>query len=151
MLKSKATLLLVDDDPAVVRLLTAILNQALGDQLNVEVFTDPTSACQRLDKGGVDILLTDLEMPNISGLEILRFAKKRNAVTQVLFLTGRSSHESLMYALELGAVDYVLKPVDRNELVELVGQAVARQRRWQQALADTWRNRQNPAEPVASS
>ena len=59
-------------------------------------------------------------MPGPGGLELLRCAKRRNPCTQVLFLTGRSTLEALTDALELGATDYLLKPLDQAELISLV-------------------------------
>jgi len=139
MLKTKQfpTLLLVDDDPSMVRLLTRVLERACGDEIVIESLTDPSEARERILEGGVDILV--LEMPGINGLELLQCAKKRNACTQVLFFTGHSSREALLEALELGATDYLLKPVDQEQLLELIGQAFQRQRRWNLALAETWR------------
>jgi len=144
--KQSSTLLLVDDDPSMVRLLSTIIERSCGGEIAIESLTDPAKARERIIEGGVDILLTDLEMPDVNGLELLRCAKERNACTQVLFFTGHSSHEALLEALELGATDYLLKPVDQEELLELISQAFSRQKRWHQALAGTLRLRRK--EPV---
>jgi DNA-binding NtrC family response regulator len=134
-------LLLIDDDGSMVRFLSEVIRAGLGDQIVLEPLTDPETARQRIDHGGVDILLTDLEMPGVDGLSLLRTAKQRNAFTQVLFLTGHSTQDALLDALELGATDYLLKPVDREQLLNIVGQAHGRGTRWRQALAETWRRR----------
>jgi DNA-binding NtrC family response regulator len=136
-----STLLVVDDDPSMTRLVVTVLERALGDELSIEALTDPAVARERLDAGGIDIMLTDLEMPGVNGLDLLRCAKRRNACTQVLFFTGHSSQDALLSALELGAADYLLKPVDQQSLVELITQAHHRQQRWRQALAETWQRR----------
>ncbi len=137
-----STLLLVDDDPGMVRLLTRVIERSKGDKLRVEASTDPEEARRRIDEGGIDILLTDLDMPDIDGLTLLRVAKQRNIFTQVLFLTGHSSHEAMLEALEQGATDYLLKPVDQQDLLELVDQAFHRQQRWREALSGTWQLQQ---------
>ena len=129
-----ATLLMVDDDPSMVRLVARVVERNFRTELNIESLTDPAEARARIERGGISILLTDLDMPEINGLDLLRSAKARNACTQVLFLTGHSSHSALLAALELGASDYLLKPVDRQELIDLVGQALARHHRWQKAI-----------------
>ncbi|NOY30186.1 MAG: response regulator [Planctomycetes bacterium] len=139
--KQSSTLLLVDDDPSIVRLLSTVLEREYGDEITIESLTDPLEARARIIEGGVDILVTDLEMPGIDGLELLRCAKQRSACTQVLFFTGHSSREALLEALELGATDYLIKPVDQGQLLELISQALGRQRRWNLALAETWRQR----------
>ena len=139
----KAKILLIDDDPAMVRLLTKFVERAFGDRTLIESLTDPREARARLNESVVDILITDLEMPGISGLELLRSAKRRNAFTQVLFITGQSSQDALLDALELGATDYLLKPVEHDGFLELIEQALLRHQRWRVALSETWR------EPVA--
>lgn len=141
----KARMLLIDDDPAMVRLLTKFIDRAFHDRVIIESLTDPSEARRRINESVVDILITDLEMPGISGLELLRAAKRRNAFTQVLFITGQSSHDALLDALELGATDYLLKPVEHDGFLELIDQALLRHQRWRIALAETWR------EPMASA
>ena len=136
---NQATLLLVDDDPSILRLLEKVIEQSFAEHLKVETLLDATEARDRIEQGGVDILLTDLEMPSVNGLELLRSAKRRNAHSQVLLLTGHSSHQALLDALELGASDYLLKPFEQAELLELVGQAHSRLRRWKMALLSTWK------------
>ena len=134
-------LLLVDDDPSIVRLLSTVISDALGGEIQIESLTDPAEALDCIDQGGIDILLTDLDMPHIDGLDLLRAAKRRNSSTQVLFITGQSSGDALMKALDDGATDYLLKPVDHSVLVELVSQAHHRHRRWRTALIETLRQR----------
>lgn len=146
---NRSTLLLVDDDPSILRLLEKVIENSFSAEVSVESLDDPEAALVRIDQGGVDVLLTDLEMPGINGLELLRSAKRRNAHSQVLLLTGHSSQQALLDALELGASDYLLKPVDQQQLLELVGQALSRLRRWKQALAATWQ--QNKQKAVANS
>lgn len=140
-LLTPTTLLLVDDDPSMIRLLAKLIERSCSNELRMETLTDPGAALERIDRGGIDILVSDLDMPGISGLDLLRRAKQRNASTQVLFLTGQSTQQAIMEALELGATDYLLKPAGHEELLELIRQAQGRQRRWQQALAATWKQR----------
>ena len=130
-------LLLVDDDPSMVRLLTAIIMQRFGDQIELKSLTDPEDARQWIETEVVDILITDLEMPGVNGLELLRCAKRRNACTQILFMTGNSTLDALNDALESGATDYLLKPLNQTELIRLVKDAQERQLRWKKALAGT--------------
>ena len=85
----------------------------------------------------VDILVTDLEMPGVDGLELLCWARRKNPCAQVLFVTGHSTLNALTDALELGATDYLLKPVDQAQLITLVEDAEKRLRRWREALAGT--------------
>jgi len=134
-------LLLVDDDPDMIRLLTSVISCAADVDFGVESLTDPVDARHRIEEGGIDILVTDLEMPGVDGLELLQCAKRRNAATQILFMTGHSPQESLLAALEHGASDYLLKPVNQIELLALLRYAYERQQRWKQALLGTWPGR----------
>ncbi|MHC4404664.1 MAG: response regulator [Planctomycetota bacterium] len=130
-------LLLVDDDPSIVRLLTTVIDQEFGGEIEITCLTDSQDALAWIQEQVVDILVTDLEMPGVSGLELLRTAKRRNVSTQVVFITGYSTLDALVEALESGANDYLPKPIDPSELVDLVRSAQERHRRWQAALADT--------------
>ncbi len=137
-LDTSTRLLLVDDDPDMVRLLTIIIDRSFGDRMEVQSLTDPKEARQWIENNLVDILVTDLEMPGVNGLELLRCVKRKNPCSQVLFVTGNSTLDALVDALELGAADYLLKPLDQAEVLELIGDAERRLRRWQQALSGTW-------------
>ena len=138
---SPTKLILVDDDPDMLRLLKVIIDKHFQDQLQIVEFTDPVEAMAEIEKGEFDLVLTDLEMPELNGIEILSLAKHRNPTCQVLLLTGRSHHEALLEAMEKGASDYLLKPVDQESLLALLQQAHERRLRWQLALADTWRKK----------
>lgn len=130
-------LLLIDDDPSMVRLLTRIIERSFKEEIELKSLLIPKEARAWIENEVVDILLTDLEMPGVSGLELLRCAKRRNACTQVLFITGHSRLDALSDALEFGATDYLLKPLDHAELIEVVRQAHRRRQRWREALAGT--------------
>jgi DNA-binding NtrC family response regulator len=132
-----ARLVLIDDDPALVRLLTAITRRSFRHDIEMQPYSDPTLARDCLERELIDIVVTDLEMPEINGLEILRLAKRRNPCAQVLLVTGHSSVNALLEALEHGASDYLLKPIDEKSFLQLVGDALARVVRWREALAGT--------------
>ena len=140
-LKKTTTLLLVDDDPSMVRLLNKIIERQFEDEIELTSLTDPKEARTQIEAQIVDILITDLEMPGVNGLELLRCAKRRNPCTQVLFMTGHSTLAALSDALELGATDYLLKPLDQMQLIKLVGDSQERLLRWREALAGTLRAR----------
>ncbi len=140
---AKFKMLVLDDDPAMVRLLRKVIDREFGDQLDqldLTDLTDPVEARKWIEENAPDIVLTDLEMPQVSGLEILRCSKRRNVRSQVLLLTGHSNTESLLDALELGAIDYLIKPVDQQELTELLTHSFARITRWKNAMRETIRH-----------
>jgi DNA-binding NtrC family response regulator len=131
------TLLLVDDDPSMVRLLARLIDRSFGDRMRLHSLTDPHHAREWIEHNLADILVTDLEMPGVNGLELLRRAKQKNPCAQVLFITGHSTLEALTDALEFGATDYLLKPLNRAKFIALVEDAEKRLRRWREALAGT--------------
>jgi DNA-binding NtrC family response regulator len=136
-LPRKMSLVLLDDDPAMVRLLEKVITRNLGQRIEVVSFTAPEAAERWIDRNSCDVLLSDIEMPGKDGLEMLRLAKKRNAWTQVIFLTGHSTWGRISEALEAGASDYLLKPVDQQELISVLEHEWVRQTRWKAALAET--------------
>jgi len=145
-------LLLVDDDLVMVRLLTNVIDRSFGDEIEMQSWTNPEKARECLEHELFDVLITDLKMPGVDGLSLLRCAKRRNPLTQVIFVTGHSSSHALVDALESGATDYLLKPVVHSELVELLAQALKRVRRWRGALAGSLHSQERRSQhtvPVA--
>ena len=134
----KLNVLVVDDDPSMVRILQSLLTLQLNKSAQVHVETDGEAARDWLVTHRCDILISDIEMPRLDGLALLRAAKARNAWTQVVFLTGHTSIDRLTEAVELGASDYLLKPLDREEIAEVVAQLARRCARWQSAVLGTF-------------
>ena len=135
--KTPVRVLLVDDDPDMLQLLEEIIQEGFRDEVQIKATSDPKQARRHLEAEIVDLLVTDLEMPEISGLELLRCAKRKNAWTQVLLVTGHSNLDALTNAMDLGASDYLTKPIDQDELEEVVTSILRRLCRWRAALADT--------------
>jgi DNA-binding NtrC family response regulator len=138
----KLNVILVDDDAAITRLAERYLRTEFPQGLAITVFNDPIAARQAIDEQSCDLLLSDIQMPTVSGLEMLRFAKARNAWTQVIFMTGHSTWDCIADAIENGAADYLLKPLDRQDFLHVVRQACERIVRWQRVVQATW---QKPA------
>ena len=130
-------LLLVDDDPLQLRIYKHVLLREYGVDLDIASFTDPAEALATIRQGCVDILVTDFSMPGISGLHLLRELKDLNRSAQVIMMTATSTSGLLLDALEMGADDYLLKPVDHAALIDIVHQAEKRLHRWRTALAGT--------------
>jgi DNA-binding NtrC family response regulator len=134
----KLNVILVDDDAAITRLAEKYLRTEFKDEFTLTVFNDPVAARRALDAGSCDLLLSDIEMPELGGMDMLRFAKDRNAWTQVIFLTGHSTWDRIAEAIESGATDYLLKPLDRGDFLLVVRQACERLGRWQRVVRATW-------------
>lgn len=129
--------MLVEDDPSQATLYATILRRAFGASIQLAVFSDPRLAAACLQKHLIEILITDVDMPGLDGIELVRLAKERYRGTQVIVMTAASTTDSLIGATDQGAADYLLKPFAHDLLVELVKQAAARLQRWKLALAAT--------------
>jgi DNA-binding NtrC family response regulator len=130
-------ILLVDDDPDMLRLLENIIRRDFSSIVRIQALNDPQDARRCLESELIDILITDLEMPDIDGLKLLHYAKRKNVWTQVLVVTGHSNFDALMDAMEYGATDYLLKPIDLQEFDEAIACMISRSCRWRKALAGT--------------
>src|SRR5438067_2334775 len=104
------TLLVVDDAPENLML----LSQALADQYRVRAAKDGVGALQIAASDPLpDLILLDIVMPGIDGFEVCRRLKSNpaTAAIPVIFLTGRTEHEDEQLGFELGAIDYISKPI----------------------------------------
>jgi len=82
-----------------------------------------TEGLARLEKSHFDVVILDLKMPDVSGLDILADIKKHEPETEVIMLTGHGSSASGIKAMEQGAFDYIMKPVDLGDLLIKIEQA----------------------------
>src|SRR5207249_1346771 len=76
-----------------------------------------------------DIILTDINLPGASGLDVMRFAKRHDPETAVIVVTGHASAASAIEALRQGAYDYITKPFDLDEVHQIVERGLANRRR----------------------
>jgi len=130
-------LLIVDDDSAILRLLRAYLTEELGDRLIIEATDKPSDAQRMIAEGSWDLVLLDIEMPQMDGMELLQLARRANSWVRVVFLTGRSTWDRVAEAIERGAADYLLKPVDCQLLTAVISQECERLTRWSLALRES--------------
>jgi DNA-binding NtrC family response regulator len=91
----------------------------------VTVFTEEEEALAYVRSSPVDVAILDIRLKKMSGLDVLEEMKKISPQTQVIMLTGYPTLETARQALELGAFDYCIKPIDKDELEEKVASALA--------------------------
>lgn len=119
--RDNETLLVVEDDPAMRELVSGILAPL---DVKVEAAENGQIALDILENDEVAVVITDLKMPGIDGLDVLHFATATNSLTQVVLVTGYATVESAVEALKGGAYDYIRKPFDNAELFHTVKRAL---------------------------
>ncbi|HEU5319516.1 MAG TPA: sigma-54 dependent transcriptional regulator, partial [Methylomirabilota bacterium] len=118
-----ATLLIADDDPGLRESLERTLAR---EGYRVMLAPDGRAALERLQAGGIDLVLTDLKMPGLNGLELLRAAKAISPDLDVVLLTAFGTVEEAVRAMKEGAYDFLTKPFRREQLLKLVAKALER-------------------------
>ncbi|MGD0677125.1 MAG: EAL domain-containing protein [Polyangiaceae bacterium] len=113
-------LLLVDDDPAVLRAYRAAL--ARGGA-TVETASNGKEAAERVQRGPIDVIVSDLSMPEMTGIEFLEAVRAHDLDVPVILMTGEPKVESAIRAVEYGAFRYLVKPVGTQELLETATRA----------------------------
>lgn len=130
-----ATILYVDDEPAVGQILAHSIERAGHHAVGA---TSVQQALQVLAKGGVDLILSDHQMPNLTGMDFLELLQQERIDVPLIMLTGFASIEHAVAAIKAGAIDYITKPIDAQQLELAIEQAldVVRLRRENAALRD---------------
>jgi two-component system, NtrC family, response regulator HydG len=118
-----ATLLVADDDPGLRESLERTLTR---EGYRVVLASDGRAALERVQAGGVDLIVTDLRMPGLTGLELLRAAKAIMPDVDVILLTAFGTVEEAVKAMKDGAYDFLTKPFRREQLIKLVDKALER-------------------------
>ena len=124
-LQTKGKILIVDDEKNTRDGLRQSL-EPLG--YSVTLAADADEAIKALKSGGVDLMLTDLRMPGMGGLELIKSAQNISPETQVIMLTAYGTVETAVEAMKQGAYDYLTKPVNLDELESRVEHALANTR-----------------------
>jgi len=132
----KYKLLIVDDESTIIELLGDYFDQ-LG--FSVETTDNPLNALKIVENGGIKIVLTDIKMPKMNGIELLEKIKEVNGLVQVIIMTGYGSLENTVKCLEQGANDYILKPFkDMDEIRNIVQLTIDKIARWESAITNIY-------------
>src|ERR1700733_12110654 len=113
--------LLVDDEAALRDVLTRWLTRA-GHV--VDAASDGIEAASLLERNAYDVIVSDVTMPGLDGVALLRLARARDADVPVVLVTGAPHLEGAIEAMRLGAVDYLVKPVHLDKLSRVVARAL---------------------------
>jgi two-component system response regulator AtoC len=114
-------ILVVDDEALVRDIIKKGLSQMGG--FSVEVAQNGPEAIEKIEKDVFDLVLTDLKMPGMDGLELLKNIKGTRPEVMVILMTAYGSIETAVEAMRIGANDYITKPIDLNELLIHISKA----------------------------
>ena len=133
---AKNTVLIVDDDPAILAAYKRFLRRA-RDEWDVDCESCPQAAWKRIQQESFDVVVSDVQMPGITGLQLLDMVKNNPATHEVAFIivTGGDDEGLKRQALDLGAADLLSKPVHMDDLVARL-RSVLRAKRYEDALKE---------------
>jgi DNA-binding NtrC family response regulator len=123
---SIANVLLVDDEAPFVETMTKRLTKR---KLEVATAFNGSQALEALEANPkVEVVILDVKMPGMDGVETLKEIKKRHPLVEVIMLTGHATVETAIDGMKLGALDYLMKPCEMDLLMAKVQEAAARKR-----------------------
>ena len=111
---SKVTLVAIDDDPELLNLISTALHDE--EDLQIMTVTDPAKGLEIVRRQRPHIVLVDLRMPNISGMDLLEAIVNMDPATDVILMTAYYTTESVVEAIQKGACDYLNNPFTGEQL-----------------------------------
>jgi len=135
-LKTLAKVLLVDDE----REFVAILTQRLTKRNYSVAFahSGKDAIAQLAEDKDIEVVLLDVKMPGLDGIDTLKLIKKKWPLVEVIMLTGHSTLDSAINAIKLGAYDFLLKPVEIEKLESKMQKAAGRKRRRDKLILEVY-------------
>src|SRR3989304_6310653 len=113
--------LVIDDEKNLLEFLNIMLSQ---EGYDVAVACGGKEAIDILKNNAFDVVVTDIKMPRIGGLEALKFIKENSPDTMVVMITAFASHETAVEAMKAGAYDYVTKPFNNDQIKLVIKKAI---------------------------
>ncbi len=116
-------ILIIEDEPSIRRVLTKILSEE-NDAYKVDEAEDGVQGLEKIKNEDYDLVLCDIKMPKMDGVEVLEAAKKIKPEIQIVMISGHGDLETAVNTMRLGAFDYISKPPDLNRLLNTVRNAL---------------------------
>ena len=126
-------ILLVDDEQGFVETMEKRLTKR---GIEVKTALSGLAALDALAAGGVEVVVLDVKMPGMDGIETLRRIKTEYPLAEVIMLTGHGTVETAIEGMKLGAYDYLLKPCELEELIDKVKHAAGRRREQEERIIE---------------
>jgi DNA-binding NtrC family response regulator len=143
-------ILVVDDEPVVLDILSDVLSR---EGFDVRLAPRADAALEQLEQAGFDLVLSDIRMPGMDGFELLRRISRSHPGTDVILMTGYASVDGAIDAMQLGAADYLIKPLKPKEVVARIRSCLRRRELEAQVheMRGEVRSRYDPQRIVSSS
>jgi two-component system nitrogen regulation response regulator NtrX len=116
-------ILIIEDEPAIRRVLTKILSEE-NDRYQVEEAEDGLQGMEKIKNTDFDLILCDIKMPKMDGVEVLEATKKIKPEIPIVMISGHGDMETAINTMRMGAFDYISKPPDLNRLLNTVRNAL---------------------------
>jgi len=116
-------ILVVDDEDVLRQMLTDVLQE---EGFDVEIARNGFEAIGKINKNHFDLIITDVMMPEVDGIEVLKKAKEIDPDSDVIVMTGYASVETAVQSMRLGAVDYITKPFNIDHIKIIVNRSIDR-------------------------
>ena len=116
-------ILIIEDEPAIRRVLTKILSEE-NDRYQVEEAEDGLQGMEKIKNTDYDLILCDIKMPKMDGVEVLEATKKIKPEIPIVMISGHGDMETAINTMRMGAFDYISKPPDLNRLLNTVRNAL---------------------------
>jgi len=117
-----AKILIVDDEPDMLKLLSMILREKTSYETTTT--NNPLEAIELMKQGGFDLVISDLKMPGLDGLEIIDAVRKIDEDIPVIIITAFASLESASEAIKKGGFDFITKPFRREQILFTIDKAL---------------------------
>ena len=116
----RCDIVILDDEPIVGARLKTLLEK---DGHRVETFTDPLDAVRCLESKNVDIVISDIRMPEMDGIQVMNLVSQKSKRTKVILITGYATLELARESLTKGAFDFIAKPFKSREIRQTIEKA----------------------------
>ncbi len=120
-MEEKNRVMVLDDEPIVCERLRSMLEKM---DLEVETFVEPGKAIKRIVETPFQVLITDLKMKELDGIEVVKITQRVSPQTKVIMITGFATVEKAKQALQMGVFDFIAKPFKLSQLRDLVAKAL---------------------------